>query len=202
MLTLPIAKMPNAKTEAPHDRDAVPGRTDSVKVSHPARRYPIGAEALANGQTHFRVWAPKAKRIDVVLELSAAKEVPRTFHPLSGEEDGYFSGSAPARAGECYRFRVDNAEHFHPDPASRFQPQGPHGSSCIVDPGSFKWSDDEWRGKKLKGQIIYEMHVGTFTRQGTWQAAAEQLQELARIGVTVIEMMPIADFPGNFRLGL
>jgi len=201
MLTLPIAKMPNAKTKAPHSRDVAHGRTDSVNVSHPTRRYPIGAEVLEDGQTHFRTWAPKAKRIDVVLESSAAKEVPRTFHPLSGEEDGYFSGSAPARAGDCYRFRVDNAEHFHPDPASRFQPQGPHGSSCIVDPGSFKWSDDEWRGKKLKGQIIYEMHVGTFTRQGTWAAAAEQLQELARIGVTVIEMMPIADFPGNFGWG-
>jgi maltooligosyltrehalose trehalohydrolase len=165
------------------------------------RRYPIGAELIGANETHFRIWAPKAKRIDVVLELSAAKDVPRTFHPLRGEEGGYFSGSAPAGAGGRYRFRVDGSEHFFPDPASRFQPEGPHGSSCIIDPSGFKWSDAEWQGKKLKGQIIYEMHVGTFTPQGTWQAAAEQLPELARIGVTVVEMMPIADFPGNFGWG-
>jgi maltooligosyltrehalose trehalohydrolase len=165
------------------------------------RRYPIGAELTGPNETHFRVWAPKVKQLDVVLELSAAKDVPRTFHPLGNEEGGYFSGPAPAGAGGCYRFRVDGGEHFFPDPASRFQPEGPHGSSCIVDPGSFKWSDADWRGKKLKGQIIYEMHIGTFTRQGTWRAAAEQLPELARIGITVVEMMPIADFPGNFGWG-
>ena len=165
------------------------------------RRYPIGAELIDQNRTHFRVWAPKAKRLDVVLELSAAKDVPRTFHPLRGEEGGYFSGSAPAGAGRRYRFRVDGGEHFFPDPASRFQPEGPHGSSCIVDPTTFRWSDAEWRGRQLKGQILYEMHVGTFTPEGTWRAAAEQLPELARIGITVIEMMPIADFPGEFGWG-
>jgi len=165
------------------------------------RRYPIGAELIDQNRTHFRVWAPKAKRVDVVLEASAAKDVPRVFHPLVHDECGYFSGSAQAGAGGCYRFRVDGGGHFFPDPASRFQPQGPHGSSCIVDPTTFRWSDAEWRGRQLKGQIFYEMHVGTFTREGTWQAAAEQLSELARIGITVIEMMPIADFPGNFGWG-
>ena len=165
------------------------------------RRYPIGAELIDQNRTHFRVWAPKAKRLDVVLELSAAKDVPRTFHPLGGEEDGYFSGSAPTGADRRYRFRVDGGEHFFPDPASRFQPEGPHGSSCIVDPTTFRWSDVEWRGRQLKGQIFYEMHVGTFTPEGTWRAAAEQLPELARIGITVIEMMPIADFPGEFGWG-
>src|SRR5207253_1468052 len=114
------------------------------------------------------------------------------------EDGGYFSGSIEAHGDDCYRFRVDNAEHFHPDPVSRFQPDGPHGSSCIVDPRKFNWSDAKWPGKQLKGQIIYEMHVGTFTKEGTWRAAAEQLTELARIGITVIEVMPIADFPGNF----
>jgi maltooligosyltrehalose trehalohydrolase len=165
------------------------------------RRYPIGAELIDQNRTHFRVWAPKAMRLDVVLELSAAKDAPRTFHPLRGKEAGYFSGSAPAGAGRRYRFRVDGGEHFFPDPASRFQPEGPHGSSCIVDPTTFRWSDVEWRGRQLKGQIFYEMHVGTFTPEGTWRAAAEQLPELARIGITVIEMMPIADFPGEFGWG-
>ena len=165
------------------------------------RRYPIGAELIGANETHFRVWAPKATHVDVVLEESAVKNTHRTFHPLQREDGGYFSGLTEARAGDCYRFRVDNAEHFHPDPASRFQPDGPHGSSRIVDPTTFRWSDAEWPGKQLKGQIIYEMHVGTFTGEGTWRAAAEQLPELARIGITVIEVMPIADFPGNFGWG-
>ena len=165
------------------------------------RRYPIGAELTGPDETNFRLWAPKAQHVDLVLEESAAKDARRTFHGLQAEQGGYFSGSAKADAGDCYRFRVNKAEHFHPDPASRFQPDGPHGSSCIVDPTKFPWSDTEWRGKQLKGQVIYEMHVGTFTQEGTWRAAAEHLAELARIGVTVIEMMPIADFPGNFGWG-
>jgi maltooligosyltrehalose trehalohydrolase len=166
-----------------------------------SRRYPVGAELLAENETHFRVWAPKAKRVDIVLEESAAQDAARTFHPLTREKGGYFSGSAPASAGVCYRFRVDGAGDFHPDPASRFQPYGPHGSSSVVDPFVFKWSDAEWRGATLQGQIMYEMHVGTFTREGTWSAAAHQLEELARLGITVVEMMPIADFPGNFGWG-
>ena len=170
-------------------------------IAEVKRRYPIGAELIGRNETQFRVWAPKARCIDVVLEASAAKEVPRSFHPLNDEGHGYFSGTAEAGAGGHYRFRVDGGEHFYPDPASRFQPQGPHGSSCIIDPATFSWSDAAWCGKKIKGQIIYEMHVGTFTPQGTWQAAAEQLPELARAGITVVEMMPIADFPGNFGWG-
>jgi len=184
-----------------HSRDTADGRKICVIDPREFRRYPIGAELIGANETHFRVWAPKATRVDVVLEQSAAKNAHRTFHPLRQEEGGYFSGSAEARVGDCYRFRVDNAEHFHPDPASRFQPDGPHGSSQIVDPATFRWSDAEWPGKQLKGQIIYEMHVGTFTSEGTWCAAAEQLSELARIGITVIEVMPIADFPGKFGWG-
>ncbi|PYJ17057.1 MAG: malto-oligosyltrehalose trehalohydrolase [Verrucomicrobia bacterium] len=138
------------------------------------RRYPIGAELIG----------PK-----------------RTFHPLDPEKGGYFSGAANVGAGACYWFRVNRAEHFHPDPASRFQPDGPHGPSCVEDPTTFQWTDSHWPGVKLKGQIIYEMHVGTFTREGTWRAAAGKLAELARIGITLIEMMPIADFPGKFGWG-
>ncbi len=184
-----------------HSRNTADGRKTCVTDPRELRRYPIGAEVIGANETHFRVWAPKATHVDVVLEESAAKNARRTFHPLQPEDNGYFSGSAEARADDCYRFRVDNAEHFHPDPASRFQPDGPHGSSRIVDPTTFRWSDAEWPGKELKGQIIYEMHVGTFTEEGTWRAAAEQLPELARIGITVIEVMPIADFPGNFGWG-
>src|SRR6266581_4761892 len=166
-----------------------------------SRRYPIGAELIGPNQTHFRVWAPKAQDVDVVLEESAKKDAERTFHPLEREDGGYFSGAANAGAGALYRFRVNEAEHFHPDPASRFQPHGPHGSSCIVDPTKFPWTDSQWPGLKMKGQIIYEMHIGTFTPEGTWKSATKQLSELAKIGITVVEMMPIADFPGNFGWG-
>src|SRR5213595_1758547 len=182
-------------------RDSADGRKSCVIDPRRLRRYPIGAELIGANETHFRVWAPKATRVDVVLEESAAKNAHRTFHPLQREDSGYFSGSAEARAGACYRFRVNNAEHFHPDPASRFQPDGPHGSSCVTDPKNFQWTDGAWPGVKMKGQVIYEMHIGTFTREGTWRAATEQLAELARIGVSVIEMMPIADFPGHFGWG-
>ena len=163
------------------------------------RHYPIGAELIGENQTHFRVWAPKAWKVDVVLE-DAAGANPK-FCPLTAEPAGYFSGAVNASAGECYRFRINDGENSYPDPASRFQPDGPHGSSCIVDPTKFRWNDAEWPGLKLNGQILYEMHIGTFTREGTWRAAAEQLAELARIGITVIEMMPVAEFPGRFGWG-
>jgi len=165
------------------------------------RRYPIGAELIGEGRTHFRVWAPKAKRIDVVLESSLENEAERTFHPLEAEAAGYFSGIVHAGAGSFYRFRVNGGEEFYPDPASRSQPGGPHRPSCVVDPFRYAWTDQDWKGLKMPGQIIYEMHPGTFTREGTWAAAAKELAELARIGITVIEMMPIADFPGEFGWG-
>jgi maltooligosyltrehalose trehalohydrolase len=163
------------------------------------RRYPIGAELVGPNQIHFRVWAPKARHVDVVLEESVAKDSRRIFHELEAEKGGYFSGSVNAGAGVRYRFCVNN--DLYPDPASRFQPDGPHGPSCIVDPTQFRWTDSHWPGITLKGQIIYEMHIGTFTNEGTWHAAAQQLDELARIGITVIEMMPVADFPGKFGWG-
>jgi len=166
-----------------------------------SRRYPIGAELIAPNQTHFRLWAPKAQHVDLVLEESAENNARRSFHPLDAEGGGYFSGTAQIGAGALYRFRVNKAEHFHPDPASRFQPEGPHGPSQVVDPTQFHWTDSQWPGVILKGEIIYEMHVGTFTPEGTWRAAADQLEELARIGITVIEVMPIADFPGRFGWG-
>lgn len=176
-------------------------RKSTTTPAQVKRRYPIGAELIGPNETHFRLWAPKAKHVDLVLEESQERNAKRTFHPLEPEEGGYFSGIAQAGAGTLYRFRVNQAEHFHPDPASRFQPEGPHDPSQIVDPTKFQWTDSKWRGVNLKGQIIYEMHVGTFTPEGTWRSAAEQLKELARIGITVIEVMPIADFPGKFGWG-
>lgn len=165
------------------------------------RRLPIGAELISPNETHFRVWAPKAQRIEVALEASAARNARREFYALAPESGGFFAGTAPAPAGTLYRYRLNGREDLHPDPASRYQPGGPHRSSCVIDPGAFQWSDADWRGSHLKGQIIYELHVGTFTREGSWAAAAEQLPELARTGISLIEMMPIADFPGQFGWG-
>lgn len=186
------------KREITELRNAPDGRKEAVKE----RKYPIGAELIGPNEVSFRVWAPKVRELDVALETSAAPNADRTFHPLTAEGNGYFSGIINAGAEANYRFRVDgNAEHFYPDPASRYQPWGPHGSSRVVNPTAFAWTDANWRGRSLKGQVCYEMHVGTFTREGTWKAAAAQLEELARIGITVVEMMPIADFAGNFGWG-
>src|SRR5438067_895776 len=155
------------------------------------RRLPIGAEA-GDGGAHFRVWAPRRRRVAVVLESgSAAGE-----HDLRPEAGGYFAGRVPgAAAGDRYRFRLDGGKPL-PDPASRFQPDGPHGPSQVVDPAAFLWTDADWPGVKLQGQVIYELHVGTFTPEGTWAAAARQLPVLKDIGVTVVEVMPVAEFPG------
>ena len=120
---------------------------------------------------------------------------------MDREGDGHFSGFDPdARAGGRYWFRLDG-ERLRPDPASRSQPDGPHGPSAYVDPRSFRWTDRDRQGLTAVGQVLYEMHVGTFTPEGTWRAAAAELDELARIGITVIEMMPVAEFPGRFGWG-
>jgi maltooligosyltrehalose trehalohydrolase len=122
--------------------------------------------------------------------------------PLVAEADGYFSGILPqARAGTLYRYSLDGSETHYPDPASRFQPEGPHGPSQVIDPGAFLWTDAAWQGVRLEGQILYEMHIGTFTQEGTWTAAARELAELAALGTTMLELMPVADFPGRFGWG-
>ena len=167
--------------------------TTGRRTSALHRRLPIGAEPVGDGRTHFRVWAPRAARVEVVLASGAAGALDR-------EQDGYFSGLVAADAGERYRFRLDD-ERLYPDPASRYQSEGPHGPSEIVDPTTFRWTDDAWRGPSLEGQVFYELHVGTFTRPGTWAAAASELAELARIGITAIEIMPVAEFDGRFGWG-
>lgn len=162
------------------------------------RRYPIGAEVRSEGGTHFRVWAPRRQRVEVVLENRG--ETRR--HPLKAEGNGYYSGHAPGvKAGTLYRFGLDDDPNLYPDPASRFQPQGPHGPSQVVDPAAFSWTDRDWTGAGRDGQVLYEMHIGTFTEEGTWEAASRQLAALADLGITLLEIMPVADFPGRFGWG-
>ena len=163
------------------------------------RRLPVGAEPLPGGGVHFRVWAPRVR--EVAVELQGATGGARPL-PLEAEEGGYYSGFvAAARPGMRYGFRTDTLDRLLPDPASRFQPEGPHGPSEIVDPGIFQWTDRGWRGRRCEEMVVYEMHVGTFTPQGSWEAAARELPELAATGITCIELMPVADFPGRFGWG-
>ena len=127
--------------------------------------------------THFRVWAPAHR--DVALVLEDESGVALSDQRLDAEPDGYFSLLVPeARAGLLYRYRFGQASACFPDPASRFQPFGPHGPSQVVDPTAFTWGDSAWRGVDLGRQVLYEMHVGTFTAEGTWTAALEHLPEL------------------------
>jgi maltooligosyltrehalose trehalohydrolase len=159
---------------------------------------PVGAEVVPEG-VHFRVWAPKRRRVEVVFE-EAVGDRPAEFE-LTPEEGGYFSGLvAGAGAGALYKYRLDGGAAV-PDPASRFQPRGPHGPSRVVDPAAYEWTVADLPGVGRDGQVIYELHVGTFTREGTWAAAARELPELADLGVTVLEVMPVAEFPGRFGWG-
>jgi maltooligosyltrehalose trehalohydrolase len=120
---------------------------------------------------------------------------------LDGDEGGYFTGNVDgATPGSRYRYQLDSVRTF-PDPASRFQPEGPDGPSLVVDPRAFAWADADWRGLTKEGQVLYEMHVGTFTPEGTWAAAESQLPTLADLGITAIELMPVADFPGRYGWG-
>ena len=117
------------------------------------RRYPVGAEVMPDGGTHFRVWAPRRSKVAVILEFSDDKP---TAVELKAETSGYFSGLvAQAKAGALYRFRLDADSTLYPDPISRFQPQGPHGPSQVVDPGTFSWSDHAWPGVPREGQVIW-----------------------------------------------
>ena len=151
-----------------------------------------------NGRVHFRVWAPEAGKIEVVRETSGAREFTL---PLDRTADGFFEASSEEfRPGDLYRYRVDGQGPY-PDPASRRQPQGVHGPSQVVDAAAFLWTDARWRGIKLQELILYEMHVGTFTPAGTFAAAAEKLPVLQDLGVTAVELMPLADFPGERNWG-
>lgn len=169
------------------------------------KRMPMGA-VVERGGVHFRVWAPERKKVEVVLEQSEQEpEAEQEVYPLKPDKKGYFAGLVPqAESGRLYRYRLDGEPELYPDPASRFQPKGVHGPSEIIDLTQFVWEDHDWPGINLndpRGQVIYEMHIGTFTKEGTWEAASQQLAELASMGITVLEIMPVAAFPGRFGWG-
>jgi len=159
------------------------------------RRLPVGAEPAPDGGVHVRVWAPRRRNVAIVLEDG------KNAVGLTPEPGGYFSGLVrDARAGSRYRFLLDDAIALA-DPASRFQPEGPHGPSMVVDPTTYRWQDGDWGGIAPARRVIYEMHVGTFTPEGTWAAAERHLGELAELGITILEVMPVHDFAGTFGWG-
>ena len=148
---------------------------------------------LTSGGVRFRVWAPSAKKVTVVLESNELA--------LEADANGYFSATVPnVGPGTLYRYRLDDRGPY-PDPCSRFQPQGPHGPSMVVDRDAYAWCDSAWPGIQMQGQVIYEMHIGAFTSEGTFDAAVRHLDSLRGLGLTVLEIMPIAEFPGRWNWG-
>ena len=160
---------------------------------HNVWRLRMGASVLPAGGVEFRVWAPGASSIDV--------EIGHEYLPMARGDDGVWSSVVEdAVVGARYRFRIDGAASF-PDPHSRSQPEGPHEPSEVVDPDAFQWADSGWRGVGPDGLVIYECHVGTYTREGTFDALAADLDALKSLGVNVIELMPVAEFPGRRNWG-
>ena len=157
----------------------------------------LGANVV-DGGARFKVWAPDAERVQVVLDRPNGAE---RRHDLTPTPDGYHEATVQeARAGDRYRFSLDGGQPF-PDPCSRSQPDGPHGASEIVDPSQYRWGDDGWTGVGPDGLVIYELHIGTFTPEGTFDAAIARLPDLKELGITAIELMPLAAFPGARNWG-
>lgn len=158
---------------------------------------PIGALPAATG-TRFRVWAPNAQQVEVIIY---SENSPTASHTLSAEASGYHSAHIKdIPVGTRYMYRLDGGDP-RPDPASRFQPETVHGPSQVVDPLAFTWTDGHWHGLPLEDLIVYELHVGTATSDGTFDSLIERLDELQALGITAIELMPVADFPGDRNWG-
>jgi maltooligosyltrehalose trehalohydrolase len=158
-----------------------------MRSPSPALRRPLGAAPVDPDAAEFRVWAPNASSVAVRI---GAEE-----HELAETEGGAWEGEAPARAGSDYLYVLDRAAAW-PDPCSRFQPEGIRGPSRVVDLGAFEWTDKAWAGLTLEELVLYELHVGTFTREGTFGAVVSGLRELRELGVTAIELMPVVEGPG------
>lgn len=149
-------------------------------------------------RTTFRIWAPAATGITAMIRTQSGSTLPL---PLLPESEGYFAlSTTEVRPGDRYRYLVAGKGEF-PDPWSRFNPDGVHGFAEVTDPNTFSWTDTGWIGVKLADAIIYELHIGTFTPEGSFTAATNRLTELRQLGITVVELMPLADFPGNRNWG-
>ncbi|MEX0638469.1 MAG: alpha-amylase family glycosyl hydrolase, partial [Burkholderiales bacterium] len=157
-----------------------------------AHDMPFGAAPRGDGQFAFRLWAPGEPRVTL--------EVGEAIAPMARREDGWHEIALAASPGARYRYRLADGVAV-PDPASRCNPDDVHGASQLVDPREYLWRDSGWRGRPWEEAVIYELHVGAFTREGTFAAARERLAELAALGITAIELMPVAEFPGARNWG-
>ncbi len=171
--------------------DLVQRETDSAATR-------LGASLTSDG-VRFTVWAPRAQTVTAVVQ--ARERRPEYRVELSEVGGGYFEGNDPeGRPGDRYFFSLDGGE-FLPDPASRWQPEGVEGASLVIDPQTFAWSDRNWTPPEFRDLIIYELHVGTFTADGTFRAVIDRLDELRDLGIRAIELLPIGDFPGGRNWG-
>jgi malto-oligosyltrehalose trehalohydrolase len=158
---------------------------------------PFGAEIDEAAGVRFRLWAPSARSVVLRLEDPA----PEREIPMRAEAGGWFRIEvSDAGSGSRYRFRIDDGL-LVPDPASRFQPESVEGPSEVIDPRAFKWADQAWRGRAWEEAVLYELHVGAFTERGSFDAVTERLDHLAELGVTAVELMPVAECPGDFNWG-
>jgi len=158
-------------------------------------RLPFGAELLENGSVRFRLWAPAAKQVELCIAGGDSSLL------LNRQDDGWFELiTDQAGHGSQYYFQIDGGQKV-PDPASRFQSEDVHGPSEVIDPNAFEWRDDTWQGRPWEEAVIYELHVGAFSNQGTFAGVQERLDYLVDLGITAIELMPISDFPGKRNWG-
>lgn len=162
-----------------------------------AHAMPFGAALLDTARTRFRLWAPSAKTVALVLRDGAGAD---RSHDMPDTGGGWREITLAAPAGARYIYRIDGKLDV-PDPASRYNPEDAHGPSEVVDPRAHEWTDEAWRGRPWAEAVIYEMHVGTFSPEGTFAGAERHLDHLAGLGVTAIELMPLADFPGKRNWG-
>lgn len=155
---------------------------------------PFGTHIEAGGGVSFRLWAPGARKVDLCLEEPAGE---RSFFPMRCLTEGWYHAVlARTGPGTLYRFRIDDGL-LVPDPVSRCQADDVHGPSQVVDPDGFPWQDQGWRGRAWEEAVIYELHVGAFSPAGNFAGVAERLDYLADLGITALELMPVADFPGQ-----
>jgi len=161
---------------------------------------PQGADCLSSGGVRYRIWAPEMERVEVVLFDEKGQSIRRSI-PLEDEENGFFSAvDEQGRVGDLYKFRLDG-EGLFPDPFSRWQPTEVFDPSMVIDPRSFSWQARDWERFPLAESVIYELHIGTFTPEGTFRSAIDKLNHLVALGITTIEIMPVAAFPGQRNWG-
>jgi maltooligosyltrehalose trehalohydrolase len=179
------------RIEAAYVREAGPVSLDRMTPS--GASFPLGATCVEGGAV-FRVWAPACRTVEIVIDG-------RRPTAMTRREEGVWELRLPdVPTGTRYQYRL-NGDRYRPDPTSRWQPEGVHGRSVLVDPQAFTWTDEGFRGHAVEDLVVYELHVGTFTPVGTFDAVISRLPALVELGVTAVELMPIAEFPGSRNWG-